>query len=219
MQIGFELLDFCLPGGISCVIIVNSSELSEKSVSDWLTAQESERYRSFSSKKRKKQFLMGRIAAKSAVIKLEEGIITPKMLNIFNLPNGAPRIEGTSLLVSISHSDDYAVAAAFPHDYAVGIDVEHIRPDKMKALAYFNSPDEPIKQTPQMLTVAWCAKEALGKALLCGLNASPDTFHINALKTIKESEIYSCQYVNHKNFLNTTIILNNNLVVAFTHNQ
>jgi len=85
----------------------------------FLTEREREEYRSFTSEKRRKEYLAGHWAVKEAFVKALGtgfGKISPKDVEVMYDQNGVPFVifKGESLagksLVSISHDGDYVVA-------------------------------------------------------------------------------------------------------------
>ncbi len=81
-------------------------------------------------------------------------------------PNGAPRIAGTDVHVSLSHSRFHAVMAV-NRNCRVGIDVENMRTDSlMRVAARFLTPAElAVAPSGTALLEAWTVKEAIFKAM------------------------------------------------------
>lgn len=83
-----------------------------------LTDQEMKRFFALSNQTRQVEFLAGRFAAKEAFAKATGrgiGKLSFKDINIVTAPNGQPKItakgyETVNLFVSISHSQEYAIA-------------------------------------------------------------------------------------------------------------
>ncbi|MBS2007130.1 MAG: polyketide synthase dehydratase domain-containing protein [Cyanobacteria bacterium SZAS TMP-1] len=132
-------------------------------------------------KKRKLDWLLGRIAAKEAVRKLVQNLIGqvlgPHDIEIINIDSGAPVVRFTSgvlpeILVSISHTQGLAVALATPAGAVKpGIDAEVIREREPSFARTFLKPHElsylagcPQDRVNAELTRFWSAKEALYKA-------------------------------------------------------
>lgn len=98
--------------------IKESIKKNERLVNRVLTEKEKNRYAALSSERRKVEFLAGRFAAKEACAKaLGTGIgtLSFKYIEILNEESGAPKMmvkgyEMDSFLLSISHSQEFAVA-------------------------------------------------------------------------------------------------------------
>lgn len=162
--------------------VVAYGVLSPQERAEWqtLTGPELRRY----------EWLMGRIAAKEAVVELVRSryglALAPADVVIENDDQGAPHVRGGWLaeldrpvLVSIAHSAGQAMAlAALGADgglHGVGIDFEPasrrsqdfaeiaFTPEEQTLLAASSSAD------PSWPLRLWCAKEAVGKALGLGL--------------------------------------------------
>jgi|SRR5690625_2732535 len=83
-----------------------------------LTSNEQEMFNTFTSEKRKLEFLAGRFAAKEAFAKATAqgiGTLSFQHIEILSKRNGAPKMtvegyEREEIFISISHSEQYAVA-------------------------------------------------------------------------------------------------------------
>jgi phosphopantetheinyl transferase len=149
--------------------------------------------------KRRREWLLGRCAAKDAVRLLIErnlGVhLAPADIEIVADPYGAPHAEGAwtrrlriQPAISISHSRGTAVAlAGLDSGQLVGIDLESVshRREDFEAIAF--SPEErqlladmrPELRQEWALRM-WCAKESVAKALGRGLAAGMHAFRITA---------------------------------------
>jgi phosphopantetheinyl transferase (holo-ACP synthase) len=217
-----------------------------------LSAQEQRRALSFGSSKRIKQFLLGRIAAKAAIyLALAEKVLPDNDLNedclrqildpcwaqtisIENAADGCPHLvnSSTNLSISISHVDNFAAAVAFrksSHHQSWGIDVEHIDSSRLGAMKRMTLESENIQMNAVDLTLAWTLKEALSKALLCGLavpvehlkikeiiplplisetNATPpQEFLLHCCSIDRPIMAGVCSYENHEKYLGMAIRL------------
>ncbi|WP_232629555.1 4'-phosphopantetheinyl transferase family protein [Methylobacterium sp. Leaf118] len=128
--------------------------------------------------RRRHGLLVGRYAAKRALAVLHPdrdprgfairpGVLEQPVLSAEGLGN---------LGVSLSHAGPVAVAIAFPEGCPMGIDLERARPDLVPLLLDQTLPAErqclaACLDAPEAerLTRLWCLKEALSKALRCGL--------------------------------------------------
>ncbi len=132
---------------------------------------------------RKRDWLMGRIAAKDALRArlFERGVesVFPIEVGIANDAQGRPLVTlpgGVDLRVSIAHKPGVACAIV-AEGVDPGIDIERVeaRSESMVALAFAR--DElallPEGDRDEWLTRFWCAKEAAGKARGSGLAGNP----------------------------------------------
>ena len=179
-----------IPIEVSLKIIENFS-----SQTDLLSDNEMKIYRSLRLEKRKKEFLAGRIAAKEAV-----GVVidqfgfhrSPPRIEVLKSPGGAPFVTiegdgGHSILVSISHSNEVAAAAACIGDIiGLGIDVEisEKRSNSFLKTAFTSEERTCIERVPKRMryiysTHLFTLKEAVSKALGTGL--SVNTYDIEVL--------------------------------------
>ncbi len=136
---------------------------------------------------RRTEWICGRSVAKDAVrtwIQRQGGPkLYPADIEIHQDAEGRPFATGPWIdevpavpSLSIAHKGRTAIAAVGPD--AVGVDLEHVEPRAEGfALAAFG-PEERDLITPAddlRLTLAWCAKEAAGKAAGVGMNRGPGT--------------------------------------------
>ncbi|AGZ46206.1 type I polyketide synthase [Actinoplanes friuliensis] len=138
---------------------------------------------------RKKQWMLGRIAAKDAVRfrQWDAGHtdVYPIELTVRNEPSGRPYVElrpGRGLVeseVSIAHTAEIGVAIAGDKGSEVGIDVTEIVARDDSTIRYALTDAEIAALGPDReLAFArmWAAKEAVGKALGTGLDGAPRRF-------------------------------------------
>ena len=168
-QVRLDLLDACLQkSGAKSLIEI------------YLTAEEQERFQAFGYKKRRNEWLGGRIAAKHAVMRLFDSTEDSEWQRWSVEPNeaGRPYIRSVSMAVSlpeisISHSGDLAIAMA-TKDSQCGIDVQKIVPTVGKVRDRFSISQERamLEKNPTLsgmnqdrrLSLLWSAKEAFRKA-------------------------------------------------------
>jgi phosphopantetheinyl transferase (holo-ACP synthase) len=139
---------------------------------------------------KKKQWMLGRIAAKDAVRfrQWDAGHtdVYPIELTVRNEPNGKPFVDlrpGRGLVesaVSIAHAEEVGVAIAGPAGAEVGIDVIEVKPRDESTIRYALTESE-IAQLDGDVSFArlWAAKEAVGKALGTGLDGAPRRFVVS----------------------------------------
>lgn len=136
---------------------------------DSLSPAEALRYAAFRMEKRRSEWLAGRLAAK-ALLAAAGG----EKLSAFEIRTdrlGRPCCGGE--LLSISHSNGWAMAAGKPGSDFLGADLEKIE-ERHPAWYrdYFHLQELP-KTDPSEATRIWAVKEALLKALGLGLMADP----------------------------------------------
>ncbi|MEB3328767.1 MAG: 4'-phosphopantetheinyl transferase superfamily protein [Candidatus Sericytochromatia bacterium] len=137
-----------------------------------LTAAEAERLRELRVEKRRRDWLLGRLAAKQAAA----GLLGPRPLaglQVEVTPGGAPRLHHAESgapgpAISISHSGGCAAALA-SHE-PVGVDLEALQPMPAGAARYYLSEVERAWLAerpwgPHSELIAWALKEAAYKAL------------------------------------------------------
>ncbi|GAB1694538.1 beta-ketoacyl synthase N-terminal-like domain-containing protein [Krasilnikovia sp. M28-CT-15] len=139
---------------------------------------------------RRKQWMLGRIAAKDAVRfrQWDAGHtdVYPIELTVRNEPSGRPYVDlrpGRGFVpgvVSIAHTQEVGVAIAGPPGAEVGIDVVEIAPRDDATLKYALTDAERAQLgTDTDVARVWAAKEAVGKALGTGLDGAPRRFAVS----------------------------------------
>lgn len=173
--------------------------VAQEGVDAWLSPAERERLGRFAVRKRRDEWLLGRITAKAAVLEALCGRFgarpSPSLIEIVPTASGAPcvRLAGLAreraatapvarlpLTVSISHSGGRALCAAMwsgsPRRTELGIDLEEVQPRSSGFRGDFLTPSEqeyceaaPENERDLRANLVWSAKEAVVKALGCGL--------------------------------------------------
>jgi phosphopantetheinyl transferase len=172
-------------------------------IADLLHPQEQKYYETLKFNKRIKSYLFGRLAAKKAIgtlvgddnltkILIQAGIFTQPIVTYEDKQN---------IQVSISHSEDFSVAIAFPEMHPMGIDIERMNIEQNEAIERETTESEIklIRKTPfsyeKMLTVLWTVKEALSKVLKTGLMTPFKIYEVDKAE-VQDGYILS----NYKNF-------------------
>ncbi len=145
---------------------------------------------------RRTEWLLGRIVAKDAIrqwakerFNLE---LAPIDVQILPTITGKPWVYCPELAaitqlpdISISHSQDYYVAAVCTPGMQVGIDTQKlngVRTDDWHDVAFslqeFDILAQSAQQNPALLIGAWCAKEAAAKAAGIGLQGNPKQWQV-----------------------------------------
>lgn len=137
--------------------------------------------KTFKTAKRRSEFIAGRRAAHHAI----EELFGPEASAAAILPGlmGEPVLRGASagnIDISISHSGPWALAFASEAGFPVTIDIEQLNQKRRAALAEVLTRKEKLLFSDY--TVAFSAKEALGKFLRCGFEASWQIFELSARK-------------------------------------
>ncbi len=141
-----------------------------------LDADEFEIFQKFKIKKRKAEWLSGRLAAKKAFANCTASLHYPNRISKISVLNNQARapyfVDHPELHLSISHSYEYAVAVVAP--FKIGIDIEKIEPRPDSLAHYFCSQEERVMlaQEPmrkdELMTFFWSRKEAISKFLGLG---------------------------------------------------
>lgn len=167
----------------------------------WLGSSERTTLFRLRAPKRRRDFRLGRFAARRALASLEgcEGALTRGSFEVRPTPSGAPRPfrDGAPLAValSISHSDGWAAAAVHRGSGPLGCDLERIEARSSAFLEDYLTPGEwafvaggPESDRPLRATLVWSAKEAVMKALGEGLRLAPASVAvIPALDPVSEA--------------------------------
>lgn len=141
----------------------------------FLSVVERARLESQSSPRRRSEFLAGRLAARRALGTLL-GAEAIASVAIARDDDGAPRIEGIALEVSLSitHATSRALAVAAPGRAPLGVDLsEHRDAARIRRVARRAFPRENEREIAladdRAACIAWSAKEALAKAHRIGM--------------------------------------------------
>jgi len=123
-----------------------------------LRQDEEELFNSFVAESRKKQWLAYRI--------LVRRLLQPEDFAVLYNDHGKPYLAGCTYHISVTHTDDIA-AVILSRNRQVGIDSEKIKPRVEKVKDKFLN-DREMKSVDndrklELMTLAWCAKEALYK--------------------------------------------------------
>lgn len=139
----------------------------------------------------KRNYVLGRIAAKRAAstmmsrsdltkITISQGVFGQPVLH-----TGSP----DKLAVSISHCQCMGAAIVFPEGSPMGIDVEAINPSRNETMASLMTAAEMesgatvISNKAFLLTLLWSSKEALSKVLRTGLTIPFELLEIETIQS------------------------------------
>jgi 4'-phosphopantetheinyl transferase len=153
---------------------------------DWLQPAEQAILRGLGWPRRRRDFRLGRLAAKRALALVAggDGAHDRRRFEVRPAPGGAPQAfrDGAALAValSLSHSHGRAVAAVQRGSGPLGCDLERIAARGPAFLEEYLTPGErefvgngPEGERPLRVTLVWSAKEAVMKALGEGLRLAP----------------------------------------------
>jgi phosphopantetheinyl transferase len=148
-----------------------------------LTPAERERFRALQVPERRRlQWLAARTAAKEAVEALTG--IPARSVEIDTEAGGRPVVRGDVAAISLAHTDGVALALAAPAG-RVGVDVERLASPPVGFAEGAFAPSEldllPAAAHDEWLLRAWCAKEAVAKALGNGLGGRPQALPVTSV--------------------------------------
>lgn len=192
--------------------------------SDYLSASELDYFNSITNKfkKRKSEWLAGRIASKKVISEYYNKINNPldfKKIIVKNKKSGQPYFQNLNL--SISHTDKFAVAE-ISDSGLIGIDIENIKkiPDLVTENFLTKMEKDIINCRPEnekisLITLFWSLKESYLKALGKGIRKHPVVIGVEELDGIfritqTNPEVKCLWYnINHQdNYVVTKVILN-----------
>ncbi|SRR6266487_805015 len=139
---------------------------------------------------RRQHYLLGRLAAKTAVAER----INHKDLTKISIESGRfgqPVLRGSSnycTSVTISHTHNSALAIAHDSGHPLGVDIENVSRKRCLALGHQRMPARILNPTCcflselQLFHLIWSVREAMSKALLCGITCSPAVLDIDIFK-------------------------------------
>lgn len=156
-----------------------------------LSDEERARYDAFPVDKRKREFLLGRVALRTLLA--EQLDQAPASIPLHVTEEGAVELVDAPYFVSIAHSRDRAVAAVSPH--RVGVDLEHVTPCKPAVVDFVMRADERdlIDALPmdrdRAFILCWTLKEATLKALHTGFLRSPKKVRLDVDPEIQRATV------------------------------
>ena len=176
-------------------------ELSDWNPEKWkelfLSTEEQRYVGKLKSEKRKKEFILGRIAAKGAINMLSGNPVPFQHMTISSGVFNQPIVKSVyvhNINVSISHSTKRAYALAFPEEFPCGIDAETYSKKSEETVYKVLSEEEKNLLATANITplLVWTAKESLSKILKTGLSLDLSKMEIKEVK--KNNECYIGKY-------------------------
>lgn len=161
---------------LGCVGLADLASCTSEMASEYLRAEELDRWTSFSMEKRRTEWLGGRLAAKwAAAGLLGETAVAWQGMTIRTESDGRPYVvpaaQATAPFISISHSGP--MAATLAANLPCGLDIQEPGDRILRVRERFvNSNEEPILNASfpgrscaetERLTMLWAAKEAVRK--------------------------------------------------------
>lgn len=148
---------------------------------DYLSPAEKAQYFGFQYPRRRNSYLLGKLAAKTAVaeegealsgIQIEHGIL------------GQPIVAGSARRITVTHCDTLGAAADYDPRLLAGVDIELVDEKAAEAIRRITSREEeallPELAAASALTLLWTAKEAMSKVIQTGFTVPTELFEIKA---------------------------------------
>ena len=150
--------------------------------------------------KRQADYLLGRIAAKTAV----KGLTSTENIQSWHIDSGifefpiVKSLHNANIQVSISHCGKIGIALAFPEAHPMGIDIEKVNPNRLKAIesqitekerTFMSESTLPYLQVTFMI---WTMKEALSKVIKTGLMIDFKLLEIDSFQ--QEDDQFVCTF-------------------------
>jgi 4'-phosphopantetheinyl transferase len=213
-----------IPGALACVHADGAPDLWAARHS-FLHPDEIARAESFPSQARRQSFVLGRYAGKRAAQAL--GGETPlAQLEIVSGVFGQPILRGGAHppVVSISHTARAAVAVACPPEHILAIDVEELSPRMTEVFESMLTERElararAVGGPATGPNVIWSMKEALSKALRCGLTT---TFEVLETKdfVLTGPAAFATLFSNFAQYRSQTLVLGDHVLsLAYPKNS
>lgn len=171
-------------GGPSTVQVLTKTYAEEhvEMWRSWLSMEERRCLQSFGSEKRRREFTLGRAAARQLVGQHLD--LAPSEVPLVVADDGAVDVVGRDLHLSIAHSGPHAVATLAPHP--VGVDLEAVVERDHSLIRFLLHPDERDRvmrlfpyDTAPTIVLLWTLKESVLKARRSGFRLSPKKLRID----------------------------------------
>ncbi|MEK4852139.1 4'-phosphopantetheinyl transferase superfamily protein [Paenibacillus sp. FSL H7-0756] len=172
---------------------------------EYLNQEEKDTYFGFQYARRRNSYLLGKLAAKTAVA--EEG----EALSGIQIEHGIlcqPLVAGRNRKITITHCDSLGAAVGYDPRLLAGVDMELVDEKAAEAIRRITSREEeallPELAAATALTLLWTAKEAMSKVIQTGFTVPTELFELKAC-TCSGSVVIS-QFKNFPQFQAVSIL-------------
>ncbi|MCP3137806.1 4'-phosphopantetheinyl transferase family protein [Pyxidicoccus xibeiensis] len=222
VSLGMVRHGVAVPGVLTCVHLESAAALEARHLT-LLHEKERQRLEELRADSRRLGFFLGRVAGKLSVRAL--GITAP--LHAVEIAPGVfeqPIVKGTGdepPLVSLSHTRAVAVAVACGPEHILGVDVELVDPQRTEVFESVMPPRElaMARHAPASgdlaVNVLWAMKEALSKALRCGLTTPFEILETDAFEPHSDGG-WSCLFRNFAQYRARAWVLGSHVVAVVT---
>ncbi len=168
---------------------------------------------------RKSSYLLGRIGAKYALsqifpynIKMNSYAIN---FGVFQFPV-IEYLPHSEFQVSITHCGNTCISIAYPEKHPVGVDIEKIDSNKIKAMDSLFTKEEielsrfHVVNRASAYTLVWTTKESLSKILRTGMMIDFKLLEIDTI-TYKD-EVYTSTFKNFNQYKSVSFVLDDYIV-------
>lgn len=221
MELSIRSKVFTLPLFYNDTLIENSAGITtgyfssiDKAATEFLSSQEQIYFKSFKQDTPRLHYLLGRHSAKRALIECDARESDFTKISIDTGVWGQPLLTSSPYLdVSITHANRHGIGLIYAKQYPMGIDIVGIDLHDIDVLKTMTSIKE-LTDIPSSelegLTIAWSLKEALSKALRCGLTVP---LHILQMQNFKfTDDIFECEFCNFPQYKGIAWILGRNTI-------
>jgi phosphopantetheinyl transferase len=143
---------------------------------------------------RRYSYLLGRLAAKTAVSTAAGRQVADMAafhidFGVFKFPV-VKHVPHTNIQVSITHCDEMGIALAFPEEHPLGIDIERVDAGKASAVLALLTPADHAQlskygmDNPAGYTLIWTVKESLSKLIKTGLTMDAWMMEVKSIERI-----------------------------------
>lgn len=180
--------------GIASVCFLELREnLNDSDVCDILSTSEREIFLNFKSLSAKTSYFLGRCASGLA-LQYQENRMSDIIIR--NGVFGQPIISDSAYDISITHTKKISACIVYDKFYIFGIDAEPKNEDFKEIVQFFDSNEiELINQYGNSsFIIAWTLKEALSKAIRCGISIPLSILDIKKLTPY--NDLFICEFSN-----------------------
>lgn len=189
--IDIQELPFELPSAIRSCRLTYASERM-RAWERLLSEEERARRASFGHPKRRRQFTLGRAAARQLAGKVFD--VPPETVPLVVAEDGAVELKGRDAVLSIAHGGPHAMAVLAP--CPIGADLERIQPRHPELPRVLLHPEEAdlLERLPldreRAVILCWTLKEAVLKAQRTGLRCSPSALRLEVDVEAQQATVF-----------------------------